>query len=116
MHRAERKTASQRRIGPGMTERRPVRRGSVVGFDALDAAAQGRKRARACAGHAPLLKMCPPRVWTRNQKLAHLFMICSNIKLRAPTESIGIVVIASESEAIQRSQEDWIASSQVLLE
>jgi hypothetical protein len=27
-----------------------------VGFDALDAAAQRRKRVRACAGHAPLLE------------------------------------------------------------
>jgi hypothetical protein len=56
MHRAERKAALQRRIRSGMAERHPVRRGGVVGFDALDAAAQGRKRARACAGHAPLLE------------------------------------------------------------
>jgi hypothetical protein len=39
MHRTERKTAAQRRIGLRMAKRRPVRRGGVVGFDALDAAA-----------------------------------------------------------------------------
>jgi hypothetical protein len=55
MHRAERKAAPQRRIGLRMAKRRPVRRNRVVSFDALDAAAQRRKRARACAGHAPLL-------------------------------------------------------------
>jgi hypothetical protein len=56
MHRAQRKAALQRRIRPGMAERDPVRRGGVVGFDALDAAAQARKRACAYAGHAPLLR------------------------------------------------------------
>jgi hypothetical protein len=35
----------------------------VMRLDALDAAAQSRKRARACAGHAPLLgKVGPPLV------------------------------------------------------
>ncbi len=56
MHRTERKPTPQRRIRPGMTKRHPIRRGVVVGFDALDAAAQARKRACACAGHAPLLE------------------------------------------------------------
>jgi hypothetical protein len=32
----------------------------------------------------------PLQLWERNQKLAHLFMICSNIKLRWPEESIEI--------------------------
>jgi hypothetical protein len=56
MHRAQRKAAAQRRVRLRMAKRHPVRRGGVVGFDALDAATQSRKRACACAGHAPLLK------------------------------------------------------------
>jgi hypothetical protein len=40
--------------------------------------------------HAPLLKVGPLLVQGENQKLAQLFMICSNIKLRWPRESIGI--------------------------
>jgi hypothetical protein len=79
MHRAQGKTAPQRRIGLGMAERRPVRRRGVVGFEALDTAAQPRKRACACAGHAPLLKKKVGRHgFEENQWLAHLFMICSN--------------------------------------
>ena len=93
MHRAERKAALQRRIRPCMAERHPVRHSGVVGFDALDAAAQRRKRACACAGHAPLLEdICRLSLAGRNRKLAHLFMVCSNIKLRRPGESIAIGV------------------------
>jgi hypothetical protein len=41
--------------------------------------------------HAPLLKMLGRHLIQReNQKLAQLFMICSNIKLTSPGESIGI--------------------------
>jgi hypothetical protein len=119
MYRAERKPALQRRIRPGMAERHPVRRGGVVGFDALDAAAQRRKRAYACAGHAPLLEdICCFSSVERNRKLAHLFMICSNIKLRRSRESIGIAgdpVIASEAKQSRAAKKDWIASSQGLL-
>jgi hypothetical protein len=32
----------------------------------------------------------PPPVFGENHRLAHLFMICSNIKLTAPTESIDL--------------------------
>jgi hypothetical protein len=57
MHRAARQPTLQRGIDVGMPQRHPIRRiGIAVGFDALDAAAQTRKRVHACAGHAPLLK------------------------------------------------------------
>jgi hypothetical protein len=62
-------------------------------------------RALPCAAPG---KMCPLRFWNRNQKLAHLFMICSNIKLRRPRESIeieGDSVIASEAKAIQQHRQ-----------
>jgi hypothetical protein len=58
VHRAQREAALQRRIRVGMAERHPVRPVRIaVRLDALDAAAQRRKRVRACAAHAPLLKM-----------------------------------------------------------
>lgn len=56
MHGGQRETALQRRIRVGMAERHAIKRDSIRGrLDALDAAAQSRKRACACAGHAPLL-------------------------------------------------------------
>src|SRR5712671_1931611 len=59
-------------------------------LDALDVAAQGRKRACTCGAHAPLPREdCGPPRFRENPKLAHLFMICSNIKLTGPAESIG---------------------------
>jgi len=63
-----------------------------VRLNALDAAAQGRHRAGVGAlPHAPLLEGLDRLFGQReNQKLAHLFMICSNIKLTWPRESIGI--------------------------
>jgi biotin carboxylase len=52
-------------------------------LDALDAAAQALKRVYACAGHAPLLRNFSRHVRSEmNPRLAQLFMICSNIKLR----------------------------------
>jgi hypothetical protein len=57
MHRGAGEAAAQRRIGLGMAERHPVKRMRFrARLDALDAAAQIRKRAHACAGHAPFLK------------------------------------------------------------
>lgn len=54
MHRRLRQPAAQRRIGVGMAERDLVGRIRLARrLDALDAAAQGRKRACACAAHAP---------------------------------------------------------------
>ncbi len=51
VHRAQREAALQRRIRVGMAERHPVRPvRSAVRLDALDAAAQSRKRVRACGG------------------------------------------------------------------
>jgi len=44
----------ERRIGLGMAERDAVRQSRAWCFDPLDAPAQGRKRAHACARHAPL--------------------------------------------------------------
>src|SRR4051794_38799603 len=91
MQRATRETALQHRIGFAMAERHPIGRGHIAGLDAFDAAPQLGKHARACAGHATLLRKFSPRqLWKRNRKLAHLFMICSNIKLTGPAESIGI--------------------------
>jgi len=37
-----------------------------------------------------------------NQKLAHLFMICSNIKLTGPKESMGLAI----PEISERNQRD----------
>ena len=51
VHRAEGEAALQRRIRVGMPERHPVRPVRIaMRLDALDAAAQSRKRARACGG------------------------------------------------------------------
>jgi hypothetical protein len=46
---------------------------------------------------APLIRTVPSKIWTacrfkENQKLAHLFMICSNIKLTGIEESIELAV------------------------
>ena len=61
VHRPQGEAALQRRIRVGMAERHPVGQVCIaVRLDALDAAAQSRKRARACAGHAPLLQKCWP--------------------------------------------------------
>ena len=55
MHRAQGKAALQRRIGLGMAERHPARRmRAAMRLEPFDAAAQSRKRGRACAHHAPL--------------------------------------------------------------
>ncbi len=54
VHGAQGEAALQRRIRIGMPERGPARRIRIaVQLDALDAAAQTRKRAYACAGHVP---------------------------------------------------------------
>ena len=61
VHRPQGEAALQRRIRVGMAERHPVRQVRIaVRLDVLDAATQSRKRARACAGHAPLLQKCWP--------------------------------------------------------
>jgi hypothetical protein len=71
-------------------------------FDALDAPTQTRKRVRACADHAPLPGVGPSQVLSEvNPRLAHLFMICSNIKLTWPEESI-----VSENYVF-RKQSQW---------
>jgi hypothetical protein len=50
--------ALQHLIGFGMAERHAMKaRGIFMPFNPFDAAAQARKRVRACAGHAPLLKI-----------------------------------------------------------
>ncbi len=49
VHRTHREAALQRRIRVGMAERHPLRRVRIaMRLDALDAAAQSRKRVRAC--------------------------------------------------------------------
>jgi hypothetical protein len=53
MHRGERQPTPQRRIRTGMSERRLAKGVSIaMRFEALDVAAQTRKRAHACAHHA----------------------------------------------------------------
>jgi hypothetical protein len=53
MHRADSNAALQRRIRLGMPKRNTIGcTGITMRLDALDAAAQGRKRARTCGGHA----------------------------------------------------------------
>ena len=53
MHGSQREPAAQHRIRRAMTKRDLVQRMNITRrFDALDAAAQGRKRADACAAHA----------------------------------------------------------------
>jgi len=57
MHRPEGEAALQHRIGLGMPEHDPARRMDIaLRLDALDAAAQNRKRVRASAAHAPSLE------------------------------------------------------------
>src|SRR4051794_21976636 len=87
-----------------MAERDLVQGVHIAGrFDALDAAAQGRKRADACAGHRSLSSRSGASCFSEeNQKLAHLFMICSNIKLTGPAESIELAQRAIQ----QRNQRD----------
>ena len=56
MHRGTGEAAAQHSVRLGMAERHFVQRMRVRGrLDALDAAAQTRKRVDACAGHAPFL-------------------------------------------------------------
>jgi hypothetical protein len=92
VHRGEREATPQRRIRTGMSERRLVKGVSIaMRFEALDVAAQIRKRAHACAHHAHCSQNFGRGGFSlMNPRLAHLFMICSNIKLTEPTESIGI--------------------------
>lgn len=106
MQRAERQPALQRGIGPGMAERHPAQILRVgVTLDPLDIAAQIRKRGQACAGHAPLLWNGLPSQVGINPCPAHLFMICSNIKLTAARESIGIGIkfFAELNQGLRRS-------------
>jgi uracil-DNA glycosylase len=98
VHRGERKPAPQRRIRTGMSECCLVKGVAIaMRFEALDIAAQRRKRAHACALHAHCSQELRPRISALagsllNSPLAHLFMICSNIKLTGPEESTGIGV------------------------
>jgi hypothetical protein len=94
VHGSQSEPALQRRVGIRMPERYPARRIRLaMRFDALDTAAQSRKRARALP-HRPLLLEDLDRFPVRkgeNREPAYLFMICSNIKLTSRVESIGIV-------------------------
>src|SRR3954464_2970840 len=63
-------------------------------LDALDLAAQGRKRACSCAAHIRRSSgVIAGGSQKENQRLAHLFMICSNIKLTRSGESIELVLL-----------------------
>jgi len=92
MHGGKRQPAAQHGIGAPVAERDLVEPVHLAGrLDPLDAAAQGRKRVLACAGHAHRSSESgASSVHRENQKLAQSFMICSNIKLTGATESIGI--------------------------
>jgi hypothetical protein len=57
MHRANSETAAQHRIRTGMAEQHSLKGMRLAGrLKPFDAAAQVRKRVRACADHAPLLE------------------------------------------------------------
>jgi hypothetical protein len=67
----------------------------AMAFDAPDVVAQNRKLL--CCAHLhdaprPSEKLMSPIRFLENQKLAHLFMICSNIKLTEPEESIELAI------------------------
>jgi len=102
VHRAPRETALQRRVRIGMPERRPARRiGVTMRLDALDAPTQTRKRVGACAAHASLPGMVDRHWFSEvNPRPAHLFMMCSNIKLTSPGESIisAVLVFREQSQ------------------
>jgi hypothetical protein len=64
-------------------------------LETLDAVAQRRKIM--CCAHLhdaprPSEKLMSPIRFLENQKLAHLFMICSNLKLTGTEESIELTV------------------------
>ena len=93
MHRGERKPAAQHRIRCRMAERDLVEVMRIA--MRLDAARCARANSQAClcvrcSCAAPLRKFGLYRFFPVNPRLAHLFMICSNIKLTGPAESIGI--------------------------
>ena len=92
MHRCDRKAAAQHSIRCRMAERDLVEVMRIaMRLDPLDASSQTCKRACMCGAHAPLpQKFGLYRFFLVNPRLAHLFMICSNIKLTGPAESIGI--------------------------
>ncbi len=91
MHRRARQPALQHSIRSHMAERDLVEVMRRALLQAFDASAQTRKRARACAAHAPLLRKIGLAASSLvNPRLAHLFMICSNIKLTGRAESIEI--------------------------
>ena len=75
MHGSQRQPAAQHGIGGSVAERDPVQPVHIaMGFDALDAAAQGRKRAHACAVHAsPFLESGP----VASRKRTRSWLICS---------------------------------------
>jgi len=85
VHRPDSKPALERRIRLRMAERRPARRQSAaMGFNALDPAAQSRKRARACARHASPASFDPDagRHWLlESLELALYPLICSRYVL-----------------------------------
>ena len=76
VHGGQREAALQRRIGIGMPERHAYLRRVGMRLDALDAAAQTRKRVRARAGHAPLLKELLLAI-TGSKKRTRSWLICS---------------------------------------
>src|SRR5262249_45338205 len=89
--RRAREPALQHGVGLAMAERDAVvLMHDLRRFDALDLAAQNRKRAHACAHARRSFGVVAVALKNKNQRLAHLFMICSNIKLTGPGESIEL--------------------------
>src|SRR3954462_13378923 len=103
-HGGQREPAAQHRVRSPVAERDLIQPVDIaMGLDALDAAAQGRKRTDACAHHAHRSSRSGASCFSEeNQKLAHLFMICSNIKLTGPAESNELAQRAIH----QRNQRD----------
>jgi putative DNA modification/repair radical SAM protein len=114
MHRRHRKPTPQHSIRCRMSERDlgEVMR-IAMRLQALDAPSQTRKRACVCGAHAPLLGNFGLAASSPvNPRLAHLFMICSNIKLTGHAESIGF-----DTRAIhERNQRDSTMDVQRKLE
>src|SRR5262245_34173540 len=70
-----------------------------------------RARTQACSGvrwscAAPLEDIGAAAGFERNQKLAHSFMICSNIKPTAREESIGLAIRVNHEENQRDSRMD----------
>ena len=91
MHGGAREPAAQHRIGTPVAERDLVQR---VDIASVSMRSMLPRRDASVLMRAPFMRRRSSKVsqfgFGENQKLAHLFMICSNIKLTGPAESIEL--------------------------